>query len=432
MTVDGETAAGSSPSVEDPVGVPAADPPGPVGGPLTRLLRSWQARRSASANSLVAPSVRRRRVAFRLARVAGVTVTVVVIAAIIAATVRVNYYAITPGSGVPVSALIAVPKHLSHSHVGGVLLTDVELVPLDALSYLYYKLDSNDQVVPSSELIGNASSAQYDEEGVIDMYNARQAATVVALHQLGYATKAAANGVIVYQPEPGAGGVSGLKVGDVITSVDSHRVRLIAGLINALGDYAPGTRVNVGLRQLFTGKRSTDRLRLGEVRIVGTGSNATETCAVYGTETNLLPLTLHGAPAACLGVAPEQSYVVVDKPFSVTIADDGISGPSAGLAFTLGLIEKLDPEDLTAGLKIAATGTMAVNGVVGPVGGVAQKTIAVREAGASVFFVPPAEYGTALANAGPTLKVLQVSSITQAITDLEQLGGRLTLTAPHR
>ncbi|MCU1492507.1 MAG: hypothetical protein JWO62_271 [Acidimicrobiaceae bacterium] len=357
---------------------------------------------------------------------------VVVVAVVVAAFVAVPYYAITPGSGLNVSTLISVPKPLDHQHLGGVLLTDVEVIQLHALSYLYYELDSGAQVVSSSQLVGNASNAQYERQGVIDMYNARQAATVVGLHELGYSVRAVPNGVIVYQLEAGSAAAHGLAIGDVVESVDGHAVRTIAGLVSRLGDYRPGTLVSLALRNLFTSARSSVRLRLGELRVEGSGSSATEICAGAGTDTSLQPLTVHGAPAECLGISPEQAYATVGLPFKVSISSDGIVGPSAGLAFTLGLIEKLDHQDLTAGLKVAATGTMSVTGQVGDVGGVAQKTIAVRDAGAAVFFVPPPEYKTALANAGPTLKVLSVATIGQAISDLEQLGGRLTPSSSSR
>jgi PDZ domain-containing protein len=366
----------------------------------------------------------------RLAWGAISTVAVVVIAAVIAAFVSVPYYAITPGSGTNVSDLVAVPKQLAQEHLGGVLLTDVELVQLHALSYLYYELDSNAQVDPSSYLVGNATSSQYQRQGVVDMYNARQAATVVGLQQLGYKARARPDGVTVYQPERGAAGSDGLAIGDVIISVDAHTVRTIAGLVATLGDYKPGASVVLGLRGLLSGSHSSIKLRLGEVRVEGTGSHATEICAEVGTDTDLQPLEVHGVPTACLGISAEQAYATVDLPFKISISSDGIIGPSAGLAFTLGVIEKLDKDDLTAGLKIAATGTMSVTGQVGDVGGVAQKTIAVREAGASLFFVPPDEFKTAKANAGTSLKVLAVSTIGQAVQDLEALGGRLSPPSP--
>lgn len=351
---------------------------------------------------------------------------VLVVAAGVASVVSVPYYAITPGQGVPVSSLVSVPRRYAHEHLGAVMLTDVQLVPLHALSYLYYQLDSSAQVVPSTELVGTATGSQYQEQGVVDMADARQAATVVALHTLGYPTRAVPSGVTVYQPEPGTGAAKGLAVGDVITSVDGSAVRTLDGLVAALGEHRPGDVVSLSVHRLGGGGAKVVTVRLGEIRAATSGSSTSAVCAPAGTEASLPPVEVHGAPAPCLGIlAAVQAYTTVGLPFPVSISDDGIEGPSAGLAFTLGLIEKLDRKDLVAGLTIAATGTMSVTGEVGDVGGVAQKTIAVRDAGASLFFVPPQEYATAQAHAGPTLKVLAVSTIGQAIADLEQLGGQL-------
>jgi len=139
-------------------------------------------------------------------------------------------------------------------------------------------------------------------------------------------------------------------------------------------------------------------------------------------------------PLSCLGIYPQGSggsavdgtaFKIGPLPVKVDLSSEGIVGPSAGLAFTLGLMQELDPANLTGGLKVAATGTMSIDGTVGDVGGVAQKTVAVRGAGASVFLVPPQEYAVAKAHAGPHLKVYAVSTIDQAIHVLESLGGHI-------
>jgi PDZ domain-containing protein len=88
-------------------------------------------------------------------------------------------------------------------------------------------------------------------------------------------------------------------------------------------------------------------------------------------------------------------------------------------------MQKLDTANLTNGLQVAATGTMSVTGAVGAIGGIQQKTIAVRSAGASVFLVPPANYPIAKKYAGTTLKVYAVSSISKALAVLESLGGKI-------
>ena len=91
----------------------------------------------------------------------------------------------------------------------------------------------------------------------------------------------------------------------------------------------------------------------------------------------------------------------------------------------MGIIDKLSGGDLTGKRIVAATGTIDPAGDVGDVGGVAQKTIAVERAGATVFFVPPQELAVARSTATPQLHVYAVSSLTQALRILQRLGGTM-------
>ena len=107
-----------------------------------------------------------------------------------------------------------------------------------------------------------------------------------------------------------------------------------------------------------------------------------------------------------LGIEPEDQ-VDFTYPFPVTIDVTNIGGPSAGLAMTLGVIDALTSGSLTGGHTVAATGTMDSQGNVGDVGGVAQKTVAVENAGASIFLVPPQEYKAAMSKDRPGLQDLR-------------------------
>jgi PDZ domain-containing protein len=110
-------------------------------------------------------------------------------------------------------------------------------------------------------------------------------------------------------------------------------------------------------------------------------------------------------------------------PAKVSIDTADIGGPSAGLAMTLSLINVLSGGSLTGHHVVAATGTIDVKGDVGDVGGVAEKTVAVQRAGASFFIVPQVEVSTARAAASPGLKILGVTTLAQALSDLRRLGG---------
>ena len=90
-----------------------------------------------------------------------------------------------------------------------------------------------------------------------------------------------------------------------------------------------------------------------------------------------------------------------------------------------GVVNVLSNGKLTGGHRVAATGTISLNGAVGDVGGVAQKAVAVRRAGAQVFLVPPQELKAAQSEAGPNLRVLPVSTLGQALRDLARLGGTI-------
>jgi PDZ domain-containing secreted protein len=130
-----------------------------------------------------------------------------------------------------------------------------------------------------------------------------------------------------------------------------------------------------------------------------------------------------GDPAA--PISPMGTQPAYDFPFAVSINSDNIGGPSAGLAWTLGIINSVSGGDLTGGRIIAATGTIRPDGSVGDVGGVKQKTVAVENAGATVFFVPPGELSVARSMASSRLTVYAVSTVGQALRDLEGLGGHL-------
>ena len=97
---------------------------------------------------------------------------------------------------------------------------------------------------------------------------------------------------------------------------------------------------------------------------------------------------------------------------------------------TLGLINTLSGGHLTGGRTVAATGTIDEFGNVRDVGGVAQKTIAVERAGATVFLVPPPELGVAKSKADAPLHVYAVSTLAQALSVLHKLGGDVPAATP--
>ena len=415
-----------SPYEAGPAGLVRSGPPSddgtaagaPPGGGRTKRLKRWH--------------------------VLGGIAVLVAVAVLVLSLITVPYYALTPGQAQSVAPLISVsPPSVVHSHTGSVLLVDVEETELRAIDWLYFKLDNNATIIKASNILGPETPTQYNTEGVIDMSDAQQAATVVALNELGYHVKVVPAGALLYALLPGSPAEADLPVGDKVTAVGSRAVTSAQGLTAALGAAKPGTTVELTVSTFSPAAVKRIRLTLGTWRIVGPKKTATLACFPAG-QGGRYPIAVRfpngglgypakgkvATPVGCLGVLQvENAYRIGQLPVRIDLRSEGIVGPSAGLAFTLGLMQKLDPENLTGGHKVAATGTMSINGAVGAIGGVEQKTIAVRSSGASLFLVPPGNYSRAKAYAGSQLHVVAVSSIGQAISVLERYGGKLKKVA---
>jgi PDZ domain-containing protein len=126
---------------------------------------------------------------------------------------------------------------------------------------------------------------------------------------------------------------------------------------------------------------------------------------------------------AIIGIAPEDRISGFDFPIDVTIDSGTVGGPSAGLAFTLAVLDVLTPGELTGGRRVAVTGTMGLDGAVGPVGGGAQKGIAVRNGGYEVFLVPSDELEEVREAVGDDVEVIAVDTLEAALEALDSLGG---------
>ena len=117
----------------------------------------------------------------------------------------------------------------------------------------------------------------------------------------------------------------------------------------------------------------------------------------------------------------------VRLPFEIAFDTGEIGGPSAGLAFTLTLLDELTEGDLLGGVDVAVTGTMQLDGSVGPIGGLPQKVSAVRQAGISHFIVPAGQSEADMAQArevaGDDVELIVVANIDEALAALQRLGG---------
>jgi len=309
--------------------------------------------------------------------------------------VRLPYYSISPGSARQVNDLIRVPKERSFPPQGRVYLATVSLQPATPVGALIGWLDNDTDVVPEKRVLGSTSRGQYSKQNQELMTESKQVASVVALRQLGYPVAEHGAGGTIVAIEAGSPADGHLSPDEVIVGVDGRPVALASEAVAGVRAHKPGDSVRLDVQAPGGGVRTEQVTLAANPR----------------------------RPGGFLGVTILTKDQRFDLPFEVSIESGDIGGPSAGLAYTLGVLDALTPGELTGGKKVATTGTMEIDGTVGNVGGVAQKTAAVRAAGAEYFLVPPDEYQEALSHAGSDLKVMKVGSLSEALAALAGAGG---------
>jgi len=320
--------------------------------------------------------------------------------------VTTPYDAIAPGLAEPVAPLIHLPGGPAKRVKGQILLTTVEIGPVRVPELVRDWLDPNVQLQKRQ-----VSPRKEQQQNVQEMADSEQAAVVVALRRLGRAVDETGTGAlveVVYNGTPAAGR---LKAGEVIVAIDGRPTLLEADAAGILRQHRPGDVVALTVDP--GGGRPT---RVEQIALTGHQVSLPQTSCASAPGTTTVAL---------LGVGLGTRNDKVDLPERITIDPQGIGGPSAGLAFTLGIIAQLTSSDLSGGHKIAATGAISTDGTVGDVGGVPQKTVAVRRAGADLFIVPCGELHDAQSKAGKHLRVVAVATLEQALGVLRADGGTM-------
>ena len=316
--------------------------------------------------------------------------------------------------------LISIQGQQQTKGSGKIMLTDVLLTPVDNLAkYLWFKADSNADIIPQSALVSpGVSPSELTAQGYLEMAQSKLSAEAAALTRLDYPVGATPDGALVTQVGANAPASGVVSVADIITGVNGQAVTNTCGVISDLHTLDPGTKVTLTIRPATIHPNGSITNGSPVVKSVVLGkSTSTVASGCPGVE---------GPSKAFLGVAL-QDDISYSFPLHISISTPNIGGPSAGLAMTLGIIDELSGGTLVKGKTLAATGTIDPEGNVGDVGGVPQKTIAVAQAGASVFFVPQVEREPALSKAPASLKIVAVSTLNQVLNQLLASGGTIKL-----
>jgi PDZ domain-containing protein len=330
---------------------------------------------------------------------------------------QLSTFVITPGNATNVPPLIKVDSLQTNKHPDQIMLVDVYLSQLNVWSWLLSQFQSHQEYVTIHELLQPGIPVnQLDAQGFLQMQDAKQAAEVSALRALGWKIPLRASGAIVtgvfsHSPADKAG----IHVGDEFISVNSTPVTNACSLLHAIAKLPANTVISAEVKKVKISAK-------GALSWSGASMVHLTTAAVAKSQSSDSCGGEFVARSSYVGVSSEDG-VSSPLPAHFTINTNYIGGPSAGLAMTLSLIDKLSAGSLTGHTPIAVSGTMDLYGNVGDVGGVAEKTVAVSATGAKYFIVPQVEVGVARANARPGLKIIGVTTLQEALRALRAIGG---------
>lgn len=323
------------------------------------------------------------------------------IAGLIVATLLILYripsgqYILLPAGAHPVGPLVEVKGGKTPKGSGTIYYVAVYERPASELDTLFPWLHAHASFLPASDFVppGSTDEAQI-RAALRQMAQSQRIAAAVAERKLGYHVVTRPNGVVVDNLYGDAPAAAKINVADVIVAADGKPTLTPAALHAALTPVKPGEVVDLRIRR---GSKTLEE----RVKTVPDPKDPTR---------------------AFIGLVVEQSASITTLPRKVSIDANGIGGPSAGLAFTLEVMQQLGA-NVTHGYKVAATGEMSLNGAVTPIGGIEQKTFGVRAVGADVFLVPVGGDNVRDARrfAGPTLKIVPVRSLAQALHALATL-----------
>jgi PDZ domain-containing protein len=321
----------------------------------------------------------------------------VLAALVVAAVVSVPYVALMPGPtlntlGKPDGTeLIQISGHPTYPTTGNLNLVTVSYTGgpgtgFNVFSALRAWLSPDDAVVPADEIYTSGQTQQQVvQQDTQEMLGSQQDATAAALCYLNISFKTIDK---VDNTVKGTPAYGVLQAGDVVTAVDGKTVSCHRDIVTMIRGRKPGAPVTLTID------------RKGQTKTVTINTKDIGGEPVVGVDL--------GSP----------TYVF---PFSVKINLSDIGGPSAGLMFALGIIDKLSPDNLTGGRFIAGTGEIEPGGQIEPIGGIQQKMAGARAAGATVFLTPASNCPDTSGAVPAGLKLVKVTSLAGAVGDLEAI-----------
>jgi len=286
--------------------------------------------------------------------------------------------------------LITIPGEKVYPTEGSLDLLTVSLVgnPENRPSWLNVAaawFNPSQAVIPiDAAFPPSVTTKQRDTQNQALMVNSQQDAIAAALTSLGYDYPTLVSVVSLPKDSPAAGI---MKAGDQVVSVNGSAVADIVALRQAL-------------------------------KTNGTGQPASIVIVRDGKALTVDVTPEESSGAVVVGINVTTSY---DFPFEVKIQLDQVGGPSAGMMFALGIIDKLTPGAIQGGADVAGTGTIDQTGTIGPIGGIRQKLTAASDAGVDWFLAPAGNCDEVTGNIPDGLNVFAVKTLDDSLAVLDAI-----------
>lgn len=334
------------------------------------------------------------------------------------AAVRIQRWEVAPGEAMAVSPRMGFTpasegKSVPRRHVAddGMHFVTAYGGQLSILDSVLGWLDPYVQVNTFEEQFGNRTPSSVRRLGFQAMFGAKQVAEYVAMKKLGLDASFVEGAIVIEElvcegaPREKSA-CETLEVGETIVAVNDIETPTLSRLLEIMPRFSIGEVVELTVLPYVAPGSTEPRER--ETRSVTVMASPDE------------------ADRAIIGFVPADTREV-KLPFEVDISTPDVGGPSAGLAFTLALLDELTEGNLTGKSRVAATGTINELGAVGPIGALVQKAVAVRDAGIPLFLVPTGqsdeEVKAARAAVGSAVRIVQVASLDAALKVLRSNGG---------
>lgn len=301
--------------------------------------------------------------------------------------------------------VLRISGHRTYPATGHLNMTTVRVTGPDyrmnLFEAVYGWLSHDDAVVPHSVLYPKGQTAeQANQENAEEFSQSQESAKTAALRALGIPVSARVVVASVVKDSPAEGR---LHAGDVIKTVDGERVVKPADVAKLVTRHKPGERVEF---EVVPAKAAAAAEKAGKPE--------PQTREKVIVPTKRAP----GDGRAIVGIQAGTDHTF---PFKIDIKLADVGGPSAGLMFALGIVDKLTPGDMTGGKFVAGTGTIDDAGRVGPIGGIQMKTVGARAKGARYFLTPAENCATAARDVPHGLTLVKVHTIKDAMKSLQDI-----------